>query len=398
MPETPELFTRREAAERQDCSESTICNWEQRGWLTAAENPLRRAGATGRPGRRFTAEALDAAAAKAEKHLEAIRAKRRGNLEEAAGWAGVSPPTIRTAARNGELKALSKDPFIFEKDVVKRWAADQEKQEGDLAITDIPARLKGPPGKIYRSGSSEKLERIRSIIRRLEIETFRRRTPGVRGRWRQLCIRQEQFHRIEAEYLDLTRDWDEQPKPGEITIDDAAAEYKRDRGTILARLTKHAPAECVRTLKRKAKSGNRYTLRVAPRAAIEAALRGENWTPEGNGKQANLPAAEKPRKPEGIQLPEPVAASPRVQLFGPDTRPAIDGEMLPKKLTKERYALVLALIAECKDGRRPSKKALEKLTDTADPVKTLRRLAASHPKWESVIEFAGEKGSGYGIQ
>jgi len=297
----PELFTRVAAAERQNCSESTIRNWEERGWLTAAE---KRAGATGRPGRRFTAEALDAAAAKAEKHIEAIRRARKGNVDETAGWAGVSPPTIRTAARNGELKAVSKDPFIFEKDVAKRWAADQEKQEGDLAITDIPARLPGPPGKIYKSGSSEKLERVRYIIRRLEIETYRRRTPGSRGRWRQLCIRQEQFQAVEAEYLDLATDWNEQPGLGEITIDDAAAEHKRDRDTILERLEKHAPAECVRTLKRKSKSGNRYTTRVAPRAAIEAALRGEDWTPPNEASELPSPASDR-------KAPDPPADPPK---------------------------------------------------------------------------------------
>ena len=71
---------------------------------------------------------------------------------------------------------------------------------------------------------------------------------------------------------------------------------------------------------------------------------------------------------------------------------------MPKKLTKGRYALVRELISAANEGIRLAKDDLATRADVADAVNGLKRLADSDQRWKNVIELAGEKGRGYGIQ
>ncbi len=85
-------------------------------------------------------------------------------------------------------------------------------------------------------------------------------------------------------------------RPGEMKIQDAASEYRRAQKTILRCLAEHAPPDCVRSVSFRKSWNNRYATKVAPRAAIEAALRGENWTPEAE-PAAKESEPKKPAKP-----------------------------------------------------------------------------------------------------
>ena len=245
-----QLFTRREAAKRHYCTYQAIRKWEKYGWLTPAEeNPFR-----------YTAKALDAAAAKAEdarsnrfqKFLAArpavpAPADGQGNALDAAGWAGVSYSTIYAAQRTGELKAVSIAPLRFDRDVVKRWSEQQFKQDGDLRIVEIPARLPGRPGKTYVGRKSAKLSRIIYVIKRLGIETYHRRAPEKRGRNQKfLCIREERFPEVEAAYLAIEAaehasplpapEKSEPPKPAE-TVETSAGEPQADRSAYVGAST-----------------------------------------------------------------------------------------------------------------------------------------------------------------
>ena len=247
-----------------------------------------------------------------------------GNVFDAARWAGVSRWTIETAYKKRELNAASKKPLRFDRDVVQRWAAKVAKTEDDLAIIDIPARLPGPPGTIRKTGESQKCSRVRNIIKRLGIESYRRFTSfGVGAARCPTCIREERFPEVEAEYLAIMNFVPDKIRPDEIKISDAARlqcdsvdGFINAQKTIREALAKHAP-DCVRTVAQRAGYGARCTAEVAPRAAIEAALRGEDWTPPAetptppavpaNGKPAKTPPAEpqRPAKPAAARKARP---------------------------------------------------------------------------------------------
>lgn len=228
-------------------------------------------------------------------------AEGQGSAKDAATWAGVSHQTIERAHKKGELPAASESPLRFDRDVVKDWAGDLRKTKGDLSFEDITARLSGPPGTITKNGESQKEIRVRRIIRKLEIKTYFRRARIKRGEiWihpRIRCIREEQFPDVKAEYLRITTEEADELRPGEVKICDKASEHGLNRKTILKRLAKHAPADCVRSIKLKRPSGSTYKANVAPEAAIEAALRGEDWTPPPE-TPAPLPAETTDAPPE----------------------------------------------------------------------------------------------------
>lgn len=324
-----------------------------------------------------------------------------GNIFDACGWAGAPASVIRHAVKNGELEPTSQKPLRLDRDAVKSWA--QTKTKDDLAITEIPARLETPEGKILKSGESQKLSRIRNIIKRKKIPTYLRIMPGRRvpgQKCRVKCIRIERFAEIKEEYLAIVNGEGDELRPDEIKVHKAAREHKRSRKTILDLLAKHAPG-CIRIVTLKTSNGARHECRVAPRAAIEAALRGENWTPAAANEAEVPPAATKPAAKESEttparKLPDPVAASNRVQLFGPDCPPAIDGEMMPK-LARLEYRIVLALI-EASEGVSAEQLAEVAGCESADSARNrFNVLKRKHTLWNEVLLPSGTERLGYRI-
>ena len=295
------LYTRRDAAKRQKCCVATIIEWEDRGWLTrAGDNPIH-----------YTENALDAAAAKAAKADQARReaskktiiAARKKSLEKrcpkpreeectakvAAGLGGVSVYTIYRLNRASKLPKTSEKPLRFDRKVVSKYFDGLTKDDGDLAIIDIPARLPGPDDKA-------KQKKVRDIIKQLRIKPYRRRMPGKSEKRRILCVREERFDEIKAEWLAMTTFAGDELRPDEIKLKAAAAEYLPDQHPADAAralkelLAKHAPG-CMRIVKVKGSGagrgrGARYTTRVIPRRDRSRTSRGGLEPAGGNANPA----------------------------------------------------------------------------------------------------------------
>jgi hypothetical protein len=84
-----------------------------------------------------------------------------------------------------------------------------------------------------------------------------------------------------------------------------------------------------------------------------------------------------------------------VILGNPSEKPIVNGRT-KRRLTRARYDVVKALLAESEDGL--SKDSLATKSEHTDAVGILKRLAESDPDWGSVIQLAGKPGGRYRIR
>lgn len=141
-----------------------------------------------------------------------------------------------------------------------------------------------------------------------------------------------------------------------------------------------------------------HRLRAAGEAAGIAGLSFDRlrgyW--HGASGAVSLPEFEARRPPLRRHFgPDPIRPGPRarpVVLKGPDAPPLVTGDKLPV-LTRAQYKVVSALIEAGTVGLGKA----QLLNVTGDALGVLRRLAASDPRWASVIHMARERGGRYRI-
>lgn len=101
-------------------------------------------------------------------------------------------------------------------------------------------------------------------------------------------------------------------------------------------------------------------------------------------------------EPGSPSLPDkPECASAQVALYGPGTKPIVNGKSKPV-LTPAQYAVVIALIEAGPDGL--TKDRFDRKSGHGDSRKIMKRLADSDPDWRAVLLLAGKTGGRYRIR
>jgi len=278
----PGSETTQEAAQRLGLSDDQIL------YLVANHGLQPLCGGRGFAGPyRYWPDEVDAAVARKEAkekesrtgqqlHTAAARKKWREKIDEklslpglsaaqAGRRVGVDEEIIRTRHSKGKLRAICECPLRFsEADVDGQFPPVIGK--GEITVASISHRISAT-----KADRRKLTRRVWNVIHAHGIETFARRAHNSAGIVQtQKCIREE----VVSEILD--RFEVDPPRADEITQEQAEKEFQASwRKTIQPAVDEFAP-EAARRRSRFVRRG-RIEFTVYPRAAIEAALRGERW-------------------------------------------------------------------------------------------------------------------------
>jgi len=334
-----------EAAHRKNVSDQTICGYVQNELL----EPL--CGGQGASGSyRFWPEDVDAAHARAQdnrqssltgkklntpraaKKREAALTKRRNlpglSSEAAAREVGVKQSSVVRAHRRGDLPALSERPLRFSQaDVAKAFPPLLRK--GEVTVNQIA-------GRIPRSGETTH-RRVWKVINALGIKPEMRLAPNASGTYcRQSCVPEDRVREI----LDWLKREPDPPRSDELTKSQVRDEFHVCWYRLTKAINTYAPI-AGRTRSIIGKNGRLVTMTVYPRAAIEAALRGEHWTPETEQPPASTALAAAQPAQRGTGAGEESASSTLRKLNGKKAGRK-KTRQLARKVVRELYGKMTA--------------------------------------------------------